>query len=135
MLSKFQFLPSARPIYKNIYRLYGSGPTKSVYLDFHPPRPAKFAVGFPSPGEWGPFEIYLPVIWNAPSFDRTYPDFSSQKQKKQYLFIIFWTVSIIRGHETRFPGRFLPRSTVHGPRLRNRSTTVFFSKFQSSLCF
>jgi hypothetical protein len=56
----FRFSPFSRPIYKNMYGLYGSGPTTSVYLEFHLPWPAKFAVGFSSPGEWGPFEIYLP---------------------------------------------------------------------------
>jgi hypothetical protein len=50
---------------------YGSGPTRSVYLDFCLPWPAKFAVGFSSPGKWSPYEKYLPVTWNVPSFDRT----------------------------------------------------------------
>jgi hypothetical protein len=48
-------------------------------LDFRLPWPAKFAVGFSSPGKWGPFEKYLPVTWNAPSFDRTYLSFPSIK--------------------------------------------------------
>jgi hypothetical protein len=38
------------------------------------------AVRFPSPGEWGPFKIYLPVTWSAPSFDRTFLGFPNIKQ-------------------------------------------------------
>jgi hypothetical protein len=45
---------------------------EKCYLDFRLPQPAKFAVGFPSPGKWGPFEKYLPITWNAPSFDRIF---------------------------------------------------------------
>jgi hypothetical protein len=65
MFTKFIFSPSSRPIYKNIHRLCGSGPTTSIYLDSHLPRPVKFVVGFPSPRKWGPFEIYLPATWNV----------------------------------------------------------------------
>jgi hypothetical protein len=75
MLPKFQFSPFSRPIYKNIYRFYGSGPTGSVFgLSFT--LACRIYRGIFSSGKMGPFEIYLPVTWNAPSFDRTYLGFT-----------------------------------------------------------
>jgi hypothetical protein len=50
-----------------------------TYIYFHLPWPAKFAVGFPRPGEWSPFGNNLPVTRNAPSFDRTFLGFPSTK--------------------------------------------------------
>jgi hypothetical protein len=76
MLQKFRFLPISRPIYKNLYRGYGSGP--SVYLDFHLPLqnlPWDFLV----PENGVHLKKNLPVTWNAPSFDRTYFCFPSIK--------------------------------------------------------
>jgi hypothetical protein len=54
--------------------------TNGKYLfGFCLPQPSKFAVEFSSPGKWSPFEKYLPVTWNAPSFDRIFLGFPSIK--------------------------------------------------------
>jgi hypothetical protein len=74
---------------------WGRDQKRDAYFDFHLPTPAKIAAEMLTPGYWGPFKIYLTSYGNPPSLitkKLAYPAsnriVSSQKQKKQYFFVI-----------------------------------------------